>query len=76
MRLCILAAYTHDLGMALGDEEYRTITDETADPRNAQRFLRFRDRYGEEVRQIDRLRKTGDAGDRSEQHIEAHILAD
>jgi hypothetical protein len=75
--LCILAAYTHDLGMALRDEEYRAITDETGETPERQRFLRFRDRYGEEVRQVERLRKTGEPGDcQRAEHIEAHILAE
>jgi hypothetical protein len=45
--LCILAAYIHDLGMALRDDEYRAVTDPGGQTPERQRFLRFRDRYGE-----------------------------
>ena len=53
--LCILAAYTHDLGMTLD------FAERTALPKDP-RFLRHRDRYPEECRLIDRLRTEGDYG--------------
>ena len=75
--LCILAAYTHDLGMALRDDEYRAITDPEGQTPERQRFLRFRDRYGEEVRQVERLSKSDKPADRERaKHIESHILAE
>ncbi len=76
--LCILAAYTHDLGMALQDEEYRALKDELGEEnRRRLPFLRFRDGYAEEVRQLERLEKSEAAGDKTRaEHIEAHILAE
>ncbi len=75
--LCILAAYTHDLGMALTAEQYRAITDPESPSVQRQHYLRFRDGFGEEVRQIERLGQSADSGERERaQHIEAHVLAE
>ena len=62
--LCILAAYTHDLGMALTAEQYRAITDPESPSVQRQHYLRFRDGFGEEVRQIERLGQSADSGER------------
>ena len=75
--LCILAAYTHDLGMALWDDEYRAITDPEGQTPECQRFLRFRDCYGEDVRRVERLSESDKLTDRERaEHIESHILAE
>jgi hypothetical protein len=57
--LCIMAAYTHDLGMALTEEEHHKILDEAGDTPERQSFLRYRDSFGEELRQVDRWRERG-----------------
>jgi len=73
--LCILAAYVHDLGMALSDEEYRELQN-TRSP-DGHHYRRFRDRYPEELRQIERLKKTEDPADEQwAKLIDGHILAD
>src|SRR5208282_38660 len=59
--LCILAAYVHDLGMALSDEEYGKL-DDPANPKG-EHYRRFHDRYLEEHRQIQRLMRTGNPAD-------------
>ena len=53
--LPILAAYTHDLGMALPHEEYIALQDESTDI--GKRFQSYRSRYDEELRQAERWRK-------------------
>ena len=74
--LCILAAYTHDLGMALQDEEYHAIFDEKRDTPERQRFLTYRAGFGEECRQIKRWKAKGGAEARKRiDLIEGHILA-
>ena len=73
--LCILAAYVHDLGMALSDEEYGKL-DEPASPKGEQ-YRRFRDLYPEELRQIQRLMRTGNPADaKRAKLIDGHILAE
>lgn len=74
--LCIMAAYTHDLGMALTEEEHHRILDEAGDTSERQSFLRYRDGFGEELRQVDRWREKGGAeAERRISLIEGHILA-
>ncbi|MEK7396969.1 MAG: hypothetical protein AAB116_08540, partial [Candidatus Poribacteria bacterium] len=74
--LCIMSAYTHDLGMALTVDEYKKITDEDNDTPERQKFLRFRDGFGEETRQIERWKKKGgEDAERRIELIEGHILA-
>jgi hypothetical protein len=73
--LCILAAYVHDLGMALSDEEYGKLHD-PANPKG-EHYRRFRDRYPEELRQIQRLMRTGNPADAERAKlIDGHILAE
>ncbi|MFB3131107.1 MAG: hypothetical protein ACE10K_01150 [Rhodothermales bacterium] len=74
--LCILAAYTHDLGMALQAEEQEKIFDATRDTPERQRFLTYRAGFGEECRQIKRWKAKGGAEARKRiDLIEGHILA-
>ncbi|MBM3216750.1 hypothetical protein FJZ36_17790, partial [Candidatus Poribacteria bacterium] len=79
--LCILAAYAHDLGMALpADERDRLYDPGTPD---GVKFARHRDGFGEELRQIERWKRIAET-DRSRAQeaqrridaIEAHILED
>ena len=73
--LCILAAYVHDLGMVLSDDEYRKLHD-PANPKG-EHYQRFRDRYPEELRQIQRLMRTGNPADAERAKlIDGHILAE
>ena len=51
--LCILAAYTHDLGMALSHDEWLRISGETDTPER-RRFLRHREGFTRELEQIER----------------------
>lgn len=53
--LPILAAYTHDLGMALSQEEHDLLLDESTE--QGKHFASYRSRFDEEIRQIDRWRK-------------------
>lgn len=74
--LCIMAAYTHDLGMALTADEYNDISGENGDTPGRLAFLRYRDGFGEEIRQIERWKKKG--GEEAKKRIElieGHILA-
>ncbi len=54
--LCILAAYTHDLGMALTHDEYQNLTNPASPASEREAFVRFRDRYSDEIRRIERLK--------------------
>jgi len=73
--LCILAAYVHDLGMALSKEEYDKLND-PANPKG-EHYRRFRDRYPEELRQIQRLMRTGNPADAERAKlIDGHIRAE
>lgn len=49
-----MIAYTHDLGMALIEDEHRKIFDETQDTPERRSFLRYRNSFAEELKQIDR----------------------
>jgi len=85
--LCIMTAFTHDLGMALSIEEYQKLTDASQDTPEGRRFLTYRNSFGEECRQLERWRaKRRDAEDigdhaaaRNAEHrisyIEGHILS-
>ncbi len=70
----LLAAYTHDLGMAFTVEEHQAITDAQSQSTQRQHYLRFRDGFGEDVRQIDRLSQSNAPGDRDRaaSHRDAH----
>ena len=57
--LLLLAAYCHDLGMALDDAEHRELLDETAPTPTRVAFDAFVDGHGEERHQISKLRKEG-----------------
>ena len=67
--LFILAAYTHDLGMALTCEEYQILTTKgSSSEREA--FVRFRDRYSDEIRRIERWKQSApEVADLHEWHI-------
>lgn len=54
--LCILAAFTHDIGMAMPDDEIRKYR-ETQDTAESREWLRHCDGYPEELRQIERWKK-------------------
>ena len=61
--------------MALSDEEYRKLHD-PANPKG-EHYQRFRDRYPEEPRQIQRLMRTGNPADAERAKlIDGHILAE
>ena len=53
--LPILAAYTHDLGMALSPQEFDGLHDESTDL--GRHFHSYRSRFDEELRQIERWKK-------------------
>jgi len=73
--LCLLAAYTHDLGMALSIEEWQALYGDEDTPER-RRYLAFRDGCGEELWQIDRWKKAGTPeGDRRAALIEGYLLA-
>jgi len=79
--LSILAAYTHDLGMAVTDEELRELLGQAGDTPLYTKFTQFRGQFSEEVRQIDRLRELAQEKDDPSYHsraelIEAHIRAE
>jgi len=86
--LPILGAYTHDLGMALSQDEYDSLQDEAT--HQGKRFASHRSRFGEELQQINRWnRRLADLLSRSDVKskrsaaeaqrrvaaIEGHILA-
>jgi len=86
--LPILAAWTHDLGMALSGEEHETLLDESTE--QGKHFASYRSRFDEELRQIARWRRRIDdlksQNDDESKHesaqarkrvdaIEGHILA-
>ncbi len=80
--LCILAAFTHDLGMVMTDEEVRKYQ-ETQDTAENREWLRHRDAYPEELRQIERWKKIRDSDPAREteakrrvDYLEGHILAE
>ncbi|MDH3719294.1 MAG: hypothetical protein OES79_14335 [Planctomycetota bacterium] len=53
--LPILAAYTHDLGMALAQDEHDALLDESIE--QGKHFASYRTRFDEELRQLERWRK-------------------
>lgn len=80
----ILAAYTHDLGMALSSQEREALHDESTTQGNY--FASYRNRFGEELRQVARWKEVlrQDCGQRKSEvrhaqrridAIEGHILA-
>ncbi len=80
--LCILAAFTHDLGMVMLDEDVRKYQETTGTPEN-QEWLRHCDAYPEELRQIERWKKIRDGeparaveASRRVGYLEGHILAE
>lgn len=72
--LCILAAFTHDLGMAISHDEFLETFDEKSEHPNRTKYLRYRDGFSEEVRQIERLRK--EKNDLRAELLEGHIRAE
>ncbi len=85
--LCILAAFTHDLGMVWTDEDVARYLDAPGSAEN-QEWLRHRDGYQEELRQIERWKQresaARDANDTTEEvqarsrvnYLEGHLLAE
>ncbi len=68
--LIILAAYTHDLGMALTCEEYHRLTTPEGSSSEREAFVRFRDRYSDEIRRIERWKQSApEVADLHEWHI-------
>jgi hypothetical protein len=66
--LCILAAYVHDLGMALPEVERVKLTGLDDGSRERLHFERFKsERFGAELRQIQKWRQDG-------RHDQAHIV--
>ena len=65
--LCLLSAYTHDLGMALSSDEHTKLM-QGDDPT----FQRYRDRFPEQKRHIDALRAEGKI--HGAQVIENHLV--
>ncbi len=67
--LFILAAYTHDLGMALTCEENQILTTKGSSSER-QAFVRFHDRYSDEIRRIERWKQSApEVADLHEWHI-------
>jgi hypothetical protein len=56
--LPILAAYTHDLGMALSRDEYNRLHNESTE--QGKHFTSYRTRFDEELRQLERWKKRRD----------------
>ena len=68
--LFVLAAYTHDLGMALTCEEYHILTTPKGSSSEREAFVRFRDRYSDEIRRIERWKQSApEVADLHEWHI-------
>jgi hypothetical protein len=75
--LFILAAYTHDLGMALTCEEYHILTTPEGSSSEREAFVRFRDRYSDEIRRIERWKQSAPkVADLHEWHILSTFLKD
>ncbi|GAB4452172.1 MAG: hypothetical protein OHK0029_02700 [Armatimonadaceae bacterium] len=72
--LCILTAFTHDLGMALSQEEQDKISDSASDSEEKQAYLQHRARFSAELREIEDLRKNNRHDDAA--MIEGHIRAE
>jgi hypothetical protein len=76
--LCILAAFTHDLGMMMLDEDIQKYQETTGTPEN-QEWRRHCDAYPEERRQIERWEKSRDReseANRRISYLEGHLLAE
>ncbi len=80
--LCILAAFTHDLGMVMLDEDVWKYQEATGTPEH-QEWLRHCDAYPEERRQIERWKKIRDheparasEASRRISYLEGHLLAE
>lgn len=80
--LCILVAFTHDLGMVMLDEDVKKYQDTTGTPEN-QEWRRHCDAYPEERRQIERWKKIHDRepdraseANRRISYLEGHLLAE
>ncbi|MCB1769268.1 MAG: hypothetical protein KDJ31_06140, partial [Candidatus Competibacteraceae bacterium] len=80
--LCILAAFTHDLGMVMLDEDVQKYQDTIGTPEN-QEWRRHCNAYPEELRQIERWKKIRDREpDRANEasrrvgYLEGHLLAE
>ena len=80
--LCILAAFTHDLGMVMLDKDVKKYQETTGTPEN-QEWRRHCDAYPEEQRQIERWKKIRDSepvraseASRRISYLEGHLLAE
>ena len=78
--LCVLAAFTHDLGMVMGAEELDALRD--ADTPEAKDWREYRAGFADEVRRIERLAETAGgtsaeagAARRRIAEIEEYVLA-
>lgn len=75
--LPILAAYVHDLGLALPKEEWQRLHDPETETPERLLFLRHRDAYVHEQRQIEKWRRRGGAdAERRIALIEGFILGE
>ncbi|MEM6326606.1 MAG: hypothetical protein AAF791_05755 [Bacteroidota bacterium] len=74
--LCILTAYTHDLGMVLSGEEYHAVLDPASETAERKKFEGFLERYTDEVHQIAELREANTAEtNAAASQMEGHLLA-
>jgi len=68
--LCIMAAYTHDLGMALTRNEHDELLDATGRTPESQEFRTYRDGFAEELKQIERWQKKAEQEQKAEEEQE------
>ncbi|MCP5451175.1 MAG: hypothetical protein H6972_11660 [Gammaproteobacteria bacterium] len=80
--LCILAAFTHDLGMVMLDDEVQKYQEKNDTPEH-QEWLRHCDAYPEERRQVERWKTIrdcesarADEANRRISYLEGHLLAE
>lgn len=80
--LCILAAFTHDLGMVMLDDEVQKYQEKNNTPEH-QEWLRHCDAYPEERRQVERWKTIRDCesartdeANRRISYLEGHLLAE
>lgn len=74
--LCVLAAFTHDLGMTLTPTEHEDLCG-TGDSPERRKFQQFRDGFAEEKHEIERLSKSSDASERyAGRMLEQHLLTE
>ncbi len=80
--LCILAAFTHDLGMVMLDDKVQKYQETTGTPEN-QEWLRHCAAYPEELRQIKHWKQIADneparkaEASRCVSYLEGHLLAE